>query len=160
LVEQKPDLKLRARELTEAKEFSAGKLRVRVKAEPLTISVTGPSDKAVQELAFAEDGSLTFRTAAPVLGLGEGGEQFDRRGPYYGLVKGEVAPLLATHGGTIRVPFLLGTDGWALFVHQPAGEFDLREGRGRFLPGKEALGKEPLELYVVGVQEPADALAE
>src|SRR5262249_49024356 len=105
------------------------------------------------------DGSMTFRTAAPVLGLGEGGPQFDRRGAYHRLVNGQVAPLLATHGGTIPVPFLLGTDGWALFVHSPAGEFDLRRDPGRFLPRKEAGGQEPLEVYLVDVQRPADALA-
>jgi alpha-glucosidase/alpha-D-xyloside xylohydrolase len=160
LVEQQPRLQLRRRELAGAEEVAAGKLRVRVNPNPLTIAVTGPSGKVIQEVVVAgDDGALTFRTAAPVLGLGEGGPQFDRRGQYYRLVNGQVPPLLATHGGTIRVPFLIGTDGWALFVHQPLGEFDLREGRGRFLPRKEG-GKQPLEFFVVSVQEPADALAE
>ena len=58
----------------------------------------------MQELTIADaDGSVAFRTAAPVLGLGEGGPQFDRRGEYYRLVNGQISPLLATHGGTIRV---------------------------------------------------------
>src|SRR5262249_7718022 len=57
-------------------------------------------------------------------------------------------------------PFLIGTNGWALFIHQPWGEFDLREGRGRFLPRKEARGQEPLEVLIIRVQEPADAVAE
>src|SRR3989441_7225516 len=68
--------------------------------------------------------------------------------------------LFRSHGATIPVPFLIGTDGWALFVHRPWGEFDLREGKGKFLPGKEARGKQPLELFVVSAPEPADALAE
>src|SRR5262249_52833481 len=72
---------------------------------------------------------------------------------------GQVSPALATHGGTIRVPFLIGTDGWAMFIRGPAGEFDLREGKGRFRPRKEALGKEPLELYLIAAQEPAGAPA-
>src|SRR5262249_21695479 len=117
LVEQKPELKLRSRELMEAKEISVGKLRVRVKSEPLGISIAEASGKVVQELVLGDaDGSMAFRTPAPVLGMGEGGQQFDRRGAYHRLVNGQVAPLLATHGGTILVPFLLGTDGWALFV--------------------------------------------
>ena len=163
LVEQKPDIQLRCRDLTEAKEVRVGKLKVRVKPDPLTVTVLGPSGKEVQELAFATDGSMTFRTAAPVLGMGEGGEQFDRRGTYHRLVNGQVAPLLATHGGTILVPFLIGTDGWALFVQRPFGDFDLRDGKGRFLlpkKEKEAPTKEPLEVYVVSVQEPVDALTE
>jgi alpha-glucosidase/alpha-D-xyloside xylohydrolase len=161
LVEQKPELKLRTRDLKKAEEVTAGKWRVQIKPEPLTVVLSGPSGQAVQELTINDaDGSVAFRTAAPVLGLGEGGPQFDRRGEYYRLVNGQLPPLLATHGGTIRVPFLVGTDGWAMFVHGPFGEFDLREGKGRFLPRKESLGKEPLELYLIGVQEPADALAE
>jgi alpha-glucosidase/alpha-D-xyloside xylohydrolase len=160
LVEQKPELKLRCRELKDAKEVTVGKLRVRVKAEPLTITVTRPTDKVIQELIVAEDGSMTFRTAAPVLGLGEGGPQFDRREARHRLVNGQTGPLFPTHGGTILSPFLIGTDGWAVFVNRPSGDFDLREGKGRFVPRKEALGSEPLEVFVVGVQEPADALAE
>jgi alpha-glucosidase/alpha-D-xyloside xylohydrolase len=159
LVEQNPEPKLHCRTLTKAEEVTAGKLRVRLRPDPLTLSFVAPSDKVVQELTFA-DASVTFRTPAPVLGLGEGGPEFDRRGEFYRLVNGQVSPALATHGGTIRVPFLIGTDGWALFIHGPRGQFDLREGKGRFLPTQESLGKEPLELYVIAAQEPADALAE
>jgi alpha-glucosidase/alpha-D-xyloside xylohydrolase len=160
LVELKPEVKLRTRELKGAEEVTAGKLRLTVKADPLTITVAGPDGKVVQELVIAPDGSLTFRTDAPVLGLGEGGLQFDRRGKQFPMLNGQRAPLLATHGGTIPVPFLIGTDGWALFVHGPWGEFDLREGKGRFLPRKDAKGREPLQLFVTATPEPAGILAE
>src|SRR5262249_50371293 len=66
----------------------------------------------------------------------------------------------ATHGGTIVVPFLIGTDGWALFVHRPFGAFDLRDGKGRFVPRPGAAGQEPLEVFVTALREPADAVAE
>jgi len=43
--------------------------------------------RLVQELTFdnvaATNAGLTFRTDAPVLGLGEGAQQFDRRGALY-----------------------------------------------------------------------------
>ena len=105
LVEQKPTVKLRLRHLDKPQEVQAGKLRVTVRPGPLTITIRDGAGKIVQELAVAEaDGSLTFRTAAPVLGLGEGGRQFDRRGTHYPMVNGQVAPLLATHGGTIPFP--------------------------------------------------------
>jgi alpha-glucosidase/alpha-D-xyloside xylohydrolase len=162
LVEQRSQVKLRGRELTGTKVVQAGKLRLEIKLVPLTITVFGPSNRLVQQLVVAADGSIVFRTESPVLGLGEGGQQFDRRGAHHRLVNGQVSPLLATHGGTIRVPFLIGTDAWALFVHRPRGEFDLRDGRGRFaLPkGDTTQVQEPLELYVSSVDEPADALAE
>src|SRR5205814_2636824 len=83
LVELKPQVKLRRRELAGPEEVASGALRVRVKLDPVTVTVTGPAGKVVQELTVADDGSMTFRTPAPVLGLGEGGPQFDRRGHLY-----------------------------------------------------------------------------
>jgi alpha-glucosidase/alpha-D-xyloside xylohydrolase len=159
-IPQKVEAKLVCRELKDVREIAAGKLTVKVTSEPLAISVRGPGDKVVQELSFTDDGVLGFRTRAPVLGLGEGGLQFDRRGKQFRMLNGQRPPLLETHGGTIPVPFLIGTDGWALFFNGPWGEFDLREGRGKLLPKKESLGKEPLQLYVINLQQPADALTE
>jgi alpha-glucosidase/alpha-D-xyloside xylohydrolase len=161
LVELKPQVKLRLRELTKAEIAKVGSLTVTVKPGPLTVTVQRGDGKIVQELVIADaDGSVSFRTAGPVLGLGEGDRQFDRSGARYSLVNGQVAPWLATHGGTIRVPFVLGTEGWALFLHRPAGEIDLRDGRGRFQAPKDAAGKGLLELYVIDVTEPPVALAE
>src|SRR5262245_47561757 len=51
LVEQQPQVKLRRQELGGPEEVAVGKLRVRVKPQPLTLSVEGPSGKVVQELA-------------------------------------------------------------------------------------------------------------
>src|SRR5262249_27683742 len=60
LVDLKPEAKLQVRELTEAKEIEAGKLRVRVKPDPLTVTVSA-GDKVVQELVITEaDGSVAF----------------------------------------------------------------------------------------------------
>src|SRR5438067_4509561 len=87
LVELKPEEKLRVRELAEPREVEVGKLRGRVTPSPLTIAVRGPGGAVVQELLVSEaDGSVTFRTPAPVLGLGEGGAQFDRRGHLHRLL--------------------------------------------------------------------------
>ena len=38
---------------------------------------------------------------------------------------------LRTHGGRVPVPWLIGTAGWAMFVHQPYGRFDLTGTEGR-----------------------------
>jgi alpha-glucosidase (family GH31 glycosyl hydrolase) len=153
--------KLRRRELTSEKEIRAGKLRVTIKPQPLAFTIRRADGKLVQELIF-DDGTnsvVKFRTDAPVLGLGEGATQFDRRGTNFTMLNGQRAPFLATHGGTIPVPFLIGTDGWALFVHRPWGEFDLRDG-GKFIPLKASQGKETLEIYVISMDEPVDALTE
>jgi alpha-glucosidase/alpha-D-xyloside xylohydrolase len=152
--------KLRIRELMASKELRAGRLRVTVRPQPLTVTVRRLDGKLVQELIFDNaDGtnSVSFRMEAPVLGLGEGEQQFDRRGHDYLMRNGQFAPWLATHGATIPVPFLIGTEGWAMFVHRPWGEFDLRGAKGRFLPSPS---QGPMELFIVDVDEPANALAE
>jgi alpha-glucosidase/alpha-D-xyloside xylohydrolase len=155
LVEQKRKLELRCRELAADREVSAGKLRVLVKPKPLTVSIRRPGGKVVQEFTLAEDGSMSFRTDAPVLGMGEGAQQFDRRGAAYSMRDGWGAWNRPVLGSWVAVPFLIGTDGWAFFVHHPRGQFDLRGGKGLFRPAAE-----PLELYVIAWDQPADVLKE
>lgn len=155
--------KLRVRELENEKELRVGGLRVSLRPQPLTISLHRADGKLIQELVFDNaDGtnSISFHTEAPVLGLGEGDQQFDRREHYYRMRNGQYAPWLATHGATIPVPFLIGTDGWAMFFYQPWGAFELREGKGRFLLTGGASVHEPLDLFVADVDEPGNALAE
>ena len=155
--------KLQTRALSGNKELHVGSMRIILNAEPLSVSIYRPDGKVLQSLVFENDGGtnlLTFETAAPVLGLGEGEQQFDRRGHFFPMRNGQLSPMLATHGATIPVPFLLGTDGWALFVHEPWGSFDLRGGKGRFALRPESLKHEPIDLFFISAPQPADALAE
>jgi alpha-glucosidase/alpha-D-xyloside xylohydrolase len=57
------------------------------------------------------------------------------------------------------VPFLIGTDGWALFVHHPLGEFDLREPEATFDPWLGQMDV-PLVAYLIAWDKPADVLQE
>src|SRR5262249_12999701 len=151
---------LRRRELAGAEEIAVGRLPVRVKAQPLSVSVQGPSGKVVQELAFpGADGSVRFRVGAPVLGMGEGAKQFDRRGALYSFRDGWGAWNLPVYGSWVAVPLLIGTDGWALFVHHPRGQFDLRESAASFTPAADQRDV-PLELFVTAWEQPADVLRE
>jgi alpha-glucosidase/alpha-D-xyloside xylohydrolase len=154
--------KLRLRELGLSKEIRASKLRIRVDPDPLTISIRRTDGSPVQTLTFETrtNTALTFRTDSPVLGMGEGEQQFDRRGKLYPMINGQLSPMLATHGATIPVPFLIGTDGWALFIQEPWGQFDLRDGKGRFLPQSKSTGREPLVVFLVAFTEPAQVMAE
>ena len=157
LVELKPDTKLQVRELAEAKEVEVGKLRVRVKPDPLTITVRGPGDKVVQELVIAEaDGSVTFRTAAPVLGLGEGGPQFDRRGHL--LPPGErpgVAAAVPARDARRHDPQSRSssapTAGRCSSTGRSASS-TCATGRGGSSRGRTPPGKEPLEVFVVALR--------
>jgi alpha-glucosidase/alpha-D-xyloside xylohydrolase len=154
----------RTREADGDKKLRLDKLDVLVKTQPLTVEVRRRDGRLVQHLVFDEarstNAGVTFSTAAPVLGLGEGAQQFDRRGALYPMEPswgGWNRPVL---GSVVPSPFMIGTEGWALFAHRPEGQFDLREGKGRFIPKQEAAGGAALDLFLVDVAEPSDALAE
>ena len=154
--------KLRVRELTGEKKIRVGQLRITLNSQPLTITVRRVDGTLVQTLTFdGEDvtNAITFQMSAPVLGLGEGGPQFDRRGHFYPMHNGEGVPSLATDGARISVPFIIGTEGWALFLSEPRGKFDLRDAQGAFDPQPDAT-KGWAELFVVDAQKPGDALGE
>src|SRR2546426_3759662 len=76
--------KLRVRQMAGTKELRAGLMRLTVKTQPLTVTVRRQDGKLVQELTFddtaATNAGVAFHTDAPVLGLGEGAQQYDRRG--------------------------------------------------------------------------------
>ena len=149
------------RDLTAEKEIRVGTFRVSLKPHPLTVSVRRADGKLVQELTFSDSGetnSLSFRTAAPVLGLGEGGDQFDRRGYNFPLINGQRYKL-GELGARCFSPFLIGTEGWAMFVAAPAGSFDLRGASGSFIPQRAATNG-VADVFVADVREPADALRE
>ncbi len=154
--------KYRARQLSRPKQLSIGGLRVELTSTPLTISIRRADGKLVQELVFDPglNGGVQFHTDAPVFGLGEGARQFDRRGALYPMEPswgGWNRPVL---GSVVPSPFLIGTDGWAIFAHQPHGRFDLRGGVGKFLPPQDGKAAVPLDLFVIDAPTPGDALAE
>jgi alpha-glucosidase/alpha-D-xyloside xylohydrolase len=149
--------RLRTREFDAEKEIRAGQLRVTVRPQPLVISVRRGDGKLVQELTFEDgtNGAIAFQTQAPVLGLGEGAQQFDRRGALYPMEPSWGGWNRAVLGSVVPSPFLIGTEGWALFFHTPEGRVDLRE-MGRFIPRTNGV----LDLFVIDVQKPPDALTE
>lgn len=153
----------RGRELSAPTELTVAGLQIHLEPSPLTLEVRRADGRIVQRLVWNEaDGALSFRTDAPVLGLGEGGPQFDRRGQRYSMKDGWGASNRPVLGSRIAVPFLIGTDGWALFLHQPQGpegEFDLRDGTGGFRPG-ENQRRWPADIYLMACDQPGDALAE
>ena len=150
--------KFRSQELAGEKKVAVGQFRVTIKPSPLTVTIRRADGTTVQELTFDETNSISFRAAAPVLGLGEGAEQFDRRGTNYPLINGQ-GYRLAELGTRVFSPFLIGTEGWAMLLDVPSGGFDLRDGRGIFNPQKRVTPG-MADLFVVDVREPADAIRE
>src|SRR5215468_8807310 len=141
-----------------AKKVVCGDLQVEISNPPLRVRVVNAKNAAIQELTLADDGSLGFVTGdGPLLGLGEGGPQFDRRGSTDAMISGQGGYHLHTHGGRVPIPWLIGTSGWAIYIHQPFGTFDLSGAQGKFRPKEPGV---PLDIFVIGTGDPAAILAE
>jgi alpha-glucosidase (family GH31 glycosyl hydrolase) len=136
-------------------------LRVHVTEDPLSIRVEAPDGRAIQELRVDPDSAvLNFAVGStPLLGLGEGGPQFDRRGDADNMRSGQGGYRLRTNGGRVPIQWLIGTTGWAMFVHQPLGSFDLTGAEGKFTPFPTATSL-PLDFFIVDARDPAQAMAE
>ncbi|HUC76760.1 MAG TPA: TIM-barrel domain-containing protein, partial [Vicinamibacterales bacterium] len=138
-------------------------------AEALSLRVQA-GNGLIQDLRVdQETAAVTFSTGdGPLLGLGEGGPQFDRRGSMVGARSGQGAYQLRTHGGRVPVQWLIDTSRGALFIHWPYGAFDLMGSEGRFVPsagptsGSDATPPIalPLDVFVVGTREPVAIMSE
>jgi alpha-glucosidase/alpha-D-xyloside xylohydrolase len=128
----------------------AGELRVELGPNHSVRVLTGT--RVLQQLeADPQAGTLSFLIGnAPLLGLGEGGPQFDRRGTTDEMKSGQDGYRLHTHGARVPIQWLVGTAGWGLFVHQPLGTFDFAGSLGRF----SARVLLPLDVFVVASSDP------
>jgi alpha-glucosidase (family GH31 glycosyl hydrolase) len=143
-----------------SRSVRCGNLRVRVEPEPLVFHVETASSEPIQQLKVDEaSGVVSFATGnSPLLGLGEGGQQLDRRGSVDLMRNGQGGYKLATHGARVPVPWLIGAGGWAMFFHHPFGTFDFSGAESKFQPGSgPAL---PLDIFFVGSSDPATIMAE
>jgi alpha-glucosidase (family GH31 glycosyl hydrolase) len=149
------------RSLSGSRLVRSGDLNVSVASHPFRISIEKSGGRAVQEVTFEESiGAVEFNVAGGLLlGLGQGGPQFDRRGQVDAMVSGQAGFHLGTHGARVPIQLLLGTAGWGIFFHAPLGAFDLSRDRGRL----QAFNKDaalPIDLFIISGERPADILTE
>jgi alpha-glucosidase/alpha-D-xyloside xylohydrolase len=139
------------------------RLIVDVTDAPLTINVRSPARAGAERTLHqslqidAATGAVHFNIGdAPLLGFGEGGPQFDRRGATDRMRSGQGGYRLQTHGGRVPIQWLISPAGWAMYIHQPLGSFDLTGTTGVFTP--PATSPLPLDLFVVGSSDPAEIM--
>jgi len=135
-------------------------LGVRVTTNPLTLKISNANHDLLQRLKIdAHAGGVSFLSGdSRLFGLGEGGPQFDRRGSIDEMRSGQGGYKLATHGGRVPIPLVIGASGWAMFFHTPFGTFDLTGTEGKFQPVAEnAL---PLDIFFIGTRDPALIMAQ
>jgi alpha-glucosidase/alpha-D-xyloside xylohydrolase len=137
----------------------AGQLRVHVALDPPAIHIDDVKGQPLQRLLLsADEPGLSFLLPkGPLLGLGEGGPQFDRKGSVDRMRNGQGGYQLRTHGGRVPIQWLVGTDGWGMFVHHPLGAFDFSGAEGRLTPAAEAL---PFDVFFVASTDPTVIVGE
>ena len=142
-------------------QVKCGELNIEVVPEPLSFRVFNSHGQLVQTLSVdPQTGSLAFVTGnSPLLGLGEGGPQFDRRNSIDEMRSGQGGYQLGTHGGRVPIPWIIGTSGWAMFIHQPFGTFDFTGAESKFHP-KSPDAALRLDLFFVSSPDPAIIMAE
>src|SRR5580692_944780 len=142
-------------------EIKCGNIEVLFSPSPLSFMITTSEGPTIQQLSVDEaTGVVSFQTGdSPLLGLGEGGPQFDRRGSIDRMRSGQGGYQLATHGGRVPIPWLVGTSGWAMFFHQPFGTFDFTGAQSKFLPASPQTAL-PLDIFFVASRNPATIMAQ
>lgn len=142
-------------------QIAVGKLKLTISLKPVSITISNEHGERMQEFDWDDkSGALSFLTGKnPLFGLGEGGPQFDRRGSIDAMRSGQGGYKLATHGGRVPIPWIIGTSGWAIFFHQPFGTFDFTGPQSQFIPAT-ADSALPLDLFFVASSEPATIMAE
>jgi alpha-glucosidase/alpha-D-xyloside xylohydrolase len=142
------------------RRIRCGGALVEVIAQPLTFLVTSAGQSTQRFTIDQNSGTVSFATGeSPLLGLGEGGPQFDRRGSTDEMRSGQAGYKLATHGGRVPIPWILSTSGWAIFFHAPFGTFDFTGEESKFHPAEPGRAL-PLDIFLVVSREPATIMAE
>jgi alpha-glucosidase/alpha-D-xyloside xylohydrolase len=168
----------RIRRLSATETLAWGGRSIRVMPNPFAIEVTDEAGHRCQRLRIDPSGEIRFAIGnQPIFGLGQGGKQFDRRGGAFPLVNGQGegvhsidmrqpgahAPAyefdLAHEGARVTVPWIVSTDGWAVFFHRPYGALDLRGDEGR-LTRDAADGAQLLDAFFVVARDPAQIMRE
>jgi alpha-glucosidase/alpha-D-xyloside xylohydrolase len=152
---------IRIRGTEPARTLRSGAFHLNVSTEPLSFAIEKQGGELVQNLRVDRaTGIVSFITGnSPLLGLGEGGPQFDRRGSIDTMRNGQGGYQLQTHGGRVPIPWLIGTAGWAMYIHQPFGTFDFTSAQSKFIPAN-ADAAFPLDVFVVISGDPAIIMSE
>jgi len=137
----------------------SGNLVVCFSPDPPTLLVETRDGKLIQRLTLnaVSSGMSFLLPKGPLLGLGQGGPQFDRKGTTDRMRNGQGGYHLRTHGGRAPIQWLVGTDGWGMFIHHPWGTFDFSGSSGKFAPFADSL---PLDVFVIASSDPKVIMGE
>ncbi len=144
----------------------AGDLVVKFTDAPPTITVETRAGVVVQRLVFdaAAPGMSFLLADGPLLGLGEGGPQFDRKGSTDRMSNGQGGYRLATHGTRAPIQWLVGTerlgDVHSSAVRRVRLHRQPRASSRRRPEQRQSGAVAPLDVFVVASKDPAVIMRE
>jgi alpha-glucosidase len=148
------------RSLSGVRTFRSGGLTISISPHPLSVTIETEGGRVVQKLTLDKHSDVWFNIAGgSLLGLGQGGPQFDRRGHLDSMASGQGGYQLGTHGARVPIQFLIGSGGWGIFVHAPLGSFDLSGSRGRVHAFDDHAAL-PVDAFIIAADQPSQILAE
>jgi len=136
-----------------------GQFYIQVQENPLRLRIEKESGRLIQKLTFYSDKTTFLLDERPVLGLGGGAKQFDRRQAYYPMKTGWGEWGIEVFGSCLPVPYFIGTSGWAMFINYPVGQIGLQGQLGRFEPNADNVLKST-DMYIIDAEVPAMAMTE
>ncbi|HEY4046847.1 MAG TPA: TIM-barrel domain-containing protein [Acidobacteriaceae bacterium] len=130
---------------------------VEVYTDPLRVTVRANGAAVLQELRFEQSpAQVQFLCGdGPVYGLGSGAHALDRRGTSDAMKNGQIGDDLKTYGAHVPVPWLMGSNGWGLFFHEPQGSFAISSETATFKPNESARG---YDIFLLAAETPAQLL--
>jgi len=136
-----------------------GSRRLEVHTDPLRLTVLQQDQRILQELQFHQNSAqLQFLCGdGPVYGLGAGAHALDRRDTTDAMRNGQVGDDLKIYGAHLPIPWLMGSNGWGLFFHEPQGSFNIGMKSGVFKPNESARG---YDIFLLAAHSPADLLGQ
>src|SRR5450830_1113734 len=143
-----------------SKELLFDNFKVCIESMPITITIYR-GKKLLQKLSVcSESGNFSFPLGeGNVYGLGHGFKKhFDRRGDKYDLrTNGQIHGIIDDYSTVSPTPYVISTDGWAIFFHQPwKATIDLQGNTGVFMQYPASY----CDVFVVAVDDPADSAKE
>ena len=146
--------------ITDDLKVETKNISVIVSSNPLRFDLSQKNGTGSQNIGISTRGEISFILGNSLIyGLGQGGQQFDRRGAFYPGKPVRGPWKMAEFGGYLPIPWLMSNQGWALFLHQPEVNTDLTGTEGYFKPlsAEDIL---PIDLFVILADDPQVLLQE
>ena len=120
-----------------AQTVKAGGASIHIAPDPLSFTIqnaAGRNHAAAFHRSRNRRSSLSTRAPRPSSGSAKAVRSSTGAAKTSTNRSGQGGYQLRTFGGRVPIPFIIGSAGWAMFIHQPFGTFDFSGAESKFTP--------------------------